>query len=74
MRLFCAPTSPFARKVRVIAHELGPALELVQTDPWTSAELRVLIPLVEATLICEFLNHRASGFWSRTPVASPNLG
>lgn len=75
MRLLQAPTSPFARKVRVTAHELGLDLALVPTNPWTSAELRALNPLskvptllredgpplFESAVICEFLNHRAGG-------------
>ena len=34
MKLLYTPTSPFARKVRVLAHELGlaDAIELVPTD------------------------------------------
>jgi glutathione S-transferase len=36
MKLFFNQTSPYARKVRVAAHELGlfDQLELVETDPW----------------------------------------
>jgi glutathione S-transferase len=47
MDLWYAPTSPFARKVRVAAHELGLAdqLRLVEVDPWTDARLRAFNPL-----------------------------
>lgn len=45
MQLWYAPTSPFARKARVAAHELGLDLELIETDPWTDQRLRRLNPL-----------------------------
>ncbi|XXT17107.1 glutathione S-transferase N-terminal domain-containing protein [Sorangium sp. So ce429] len=77
MKLFYAPTSPFARKVRVTAHELqlGDRIELVLVNPWSDAELRSLNPLAkvptlvrddgrvlfESTLICEYLDHVAAG-------------
>ncbi|WP_438005047.1 glutathione S-transferase N-terminal domain-containing protein [Sorangium sp. So ce321] len=77
MKLFYAPTSPFARKVRVTAHELqlGDRLELVLVNPWSDAELRSLNPLAkvptlvrddgqvlfESALICEYLDHIAAG-------------
>ncbi len=46
VRLFYAPTSPFARKVRVVSHELMLAerIELVLVDPWSDARLRALNP------------------------------
>ena len=39
MKLFFNQTSPYARKVRVAAHELGifDRLELVETDPWVDS-------------------------------------
>ncbi len=48
-QLWYAPTSPFARKVRIAAHELGlaDALELVEVNPWTDARLRALNPLAK---------------------------
>ncbi|MGK3959409.1 glutathione S-transferase N-terminal domain-containing protein [Sorangium sp. So ce118] len=77
MKLFYAPTSPFARKVRVTAHELqlGDRIELVLVNPWSDAELRSLNPLAkvptlvrddgqvlfESALICEYLDHVAAG-------------
>ncbi|WP_437829077.1 glutathione S-transferase N-terminal domain-containing protein [Sorangium sp. So ce1153] len=77
MKLFYAPTSPFARKVRVTAHELhlGDRIELVLVNPWSDAELRSLNPLAkvptlvlddgqvlfESALICEYLDHHAAG-------------
>jgi glutathione S-transferase len=47
MELWYAATSPFARKVRIAAHELGLAdrLGLVEVDPWTDPRLRALNPL-----------------------------
>jgi len=47
MELWYAPTSPFARKVRVAAHELGLAdrIRLVAVDPWSDPRLRALNPL-----------------------------
>lgn len=77
MKLFYAPTSPFARKVRITAHELKLAdrLDLVVVNPWSDAELRSLNPLAkvptlvrddgqvlfESALICEYLDHLAGG-------------
>ncbi|WP_437304396.1 glutathione S-transferase N-terminal domain-containing protein [Sorangium sp. So ce388] len=77
MKLFYAPTSPFARKVRVTAHELqlGDRIDLVLVNPWSDAELRSLNPLAkvptlvrddgqvlfESALICEYLDHVAAG-------------
>ncbi|KAK0350098.1 hypothetical protein LTR94_030401, partial [Friedmanniomyces endolithicus] len=72
MELWYAPTSPFARKVRVAAHELGLSgeLTLVQVNPWTEERLRTINPLskvptlvledgtvlFESTVICEYLD------------------
>jgi len=56
MELWYAPTSPFARKVRVAAHELGLAdgLRLVEVNPWTDARLRALNPLAKVpTLVLD---------------------
>jgi glutathione S-transferase len=77
MDLWYAPTSPFARKVRVAAHELGVSdtLRLVEVNPWTDARLRALNPLAkvptlvlddgetvwESGLIAERLEHIAGG-------------
>jgi glutathione S-transferase len=77
MKLYYAPTSPFARKVRVITHQLDLAerVELVMTDPWTSEELRRLNPLakvptlvcddgtvlIESDVICDYLDALAAG-------------
>ncbi|MDI1483284.1 glutathione S-transferase N-terminal domain-containing protein [Polyangium sp. y55x31] len=77
MQLWLAFTSPFARKVRVAAHELGLAseIELVETDPWTDPRLRAVNPLAkvptliledgeilyESSAICDYLDERAGG-------------
>lgn len=74
-RLYYAPTSPFARKVRLAVRELGLAsqVEEIQTDPWTDDRLRALNPLAkvptlvaddgevfyESGLICDYLAERA---------------
>ena len=72
LQLWYAPTSPFARKVRVAACELGLAdrIELVRVDPWTDNRLRARNPLAkvptlvvdgseiffESGVICDFLD------------------
>ncbi|WP_437815168.1 glutathione S-transferase family protein [Sorangium sp. So ce1078] len=77
MQLWLAFTSPFARKVRIAAHELGLAgeIELVETDPWTDPRLRAVNPLAkvptliledgevlyESSAICDHLDERAGG-------------
>ncbi|KYF72648.1 glutathione S-transferase N-terminal domain-containing protein [Sorangium cellulosum] len=77
MKLYYAPTSPFARKVRVTAHELqlGDRIDLVLVNPWSDAALRSLNPLAkvptlvrddgqvlfESALVCEYLDHLAAG-------------
>jgi glutathione S-transferase len=48
MKLWCSPTSPFARKVRMAAIELhlpDDTFELIEVDPWTDPDLRALNPL-----------------------------
>jgi glutathione S-transferase len=75
MQLWYAPTSPFARKVRIAAHELGLShrIGLLKVDPWTDTRLRDLNPLAkvptlvlddgrplyESALICEYLDAHA---------------
>ncbi len=56
MKLWFSPTSPFARKVRIAAHELhiDGALELEEIDPWSDARLRALNPLAKVpTLVLD---------------------
>ena len=84
MELWYAPTSPFARKVRIAAHELRIAerISLRQTDPWNDAELRRLNPLAkvptlvvngdfilyESAVICEYLDSLDEGGMLFPPV------
>lgn len=72
MELWYTTTSPFARKVRICAAELGltDRLRLIPVDPWSDERLRRLNPLAkvptlvlgdgsvlcESALICEFLD------------------
>lgn len=75
MKLYTNPASPFARKCRVIAHELGLKLEEVHTIPASSPDLRRINPLgkipalvlddgsvlIDSPVICEYLNHVGGG-------------
>lgn len=90
MKLYYAPTSPFARKVRVVTRQLGLAerIELVMTDPWTSEELRRLNPLskvptlvcddgsvlIESGVICDYLDTLAAAEGVTTRRAIPQQG
>ncbi|MFY0533590.1 glutathione S-transferase [Nannocystis pusilla] len=72
MQLFFASTSPFARKVRVVAHELGlwERITMVEIDPWTDGRLRAMNPLAkvptlvrdggeplyDSAVICDYLD------------------
>ena len=85
MQLLYSSMSPFARKVRVVAFELGldDRLELVVAAPYTDESLRatnplskipVLIPeggeaIFDSPVICEYLEHLAGR--SRTPATGP---
>ena len=77
MKLYTSPASPFARKVRVIVHELqlGKMVQEVPTNPATSEELRRVNPLgkipalilddgsalIDSPVICEYLNELGGG-------------
>jgi glutathione S-transferase len=77
MELWYTTTSPFARKVRIAAAELGwdDRIRLVRVDPWTDERLRALNPLAkvptlvlddgtalpESALICEWLDALGAG-------------
>jgi glutathione S-transferase len=85
MQLLYSPMSPFARKVRVVAFELGltDRLELVIASPYTDESLRAINPLskipvllapdappiFDSPVICEYLEHLAGR--SLTPAAGP---
>ena len=86
MKLIYSPTSPFARKVRVFARELGVAITLVQTNPFDSDEVLLKAnPLskvpalvteegtqLDSAVICEYLNtHYARDGDSGTSLYPP---
>jgi glutathione S-transferase len=89
MRLYSSPTSPFARKARVIAHELGIKLEEVQTNPVKDEAYRRVNPLskvpalvlddgsvlIDSPVICEYLNARGGGkFFPGASIWRDNTG
>jgi glutathione S-transferase len=75
LKLYGNAASPFARKCRVIAHELGVKLEEVRTLPMQDPEFRKINPLgqipalqlddgsvlMDSPVICEYLNHVGGG-------------
>jgi len=76
MKLYSHPVSPFARKARIIAHELGIKLEIVHIESARNdANLRNINPLkqipvlvlddgsslFDSPVICEYLNHTGGG-------------
>jgi len=77
MKLFYAQTSPFARKVLVLARELGleGRVEKVEVNPWTNEDLRAANPLCQvptlvlddgeplydSVVICDHLNEISGG-------------
>lgn len=75
MKLYTNAASPFARKCRVIAHELGLKLEEIRTLPMQEPEFRKVNPLgkipalvlddgstlIDSPVICEYLNHAGGG-------------
>jgi glutathione S-transferase len=75
MKLYGNAASPFARKCRVIAHELGLKLEEIRTLPMQEPEFRRINPLgkipalilddgsvlIDSPVICEYLNHMGGG-------------
>ena len=77
MQLLYSPMSPFARKVRVVVHELGLAdrLTLTLIDPWTDEALRADNPLskvptlrtddgltlYDSPVLCEYLEALGGG-------------
>jgi glutathione S-transferase len=77
MKLFYAPRSPFARKPRIVLHEVGLArgIDLVVVDPWKDDTLRENNPLCkvptlilddgsalyDSCVICEYLDELADG-------------
>jgi glutathione S-transferase len=75
LKLYNNPASPFGRKCRVIARELGLKLEEIQTSPFQDAHFRRVNPLgkipalvlddgsvlIDSPVICEYLNHVGGG-------------
>ena len=75
MKLYTNVASPFARKCRVIAHELSLKLEEIRTLPMQDPEFRRINPLgkipalilddgsvlIDSPVICEYLNHAGGG-------------
>jgi len=75
MKLYTNPASPFARKARVIAHELGIKLEEILVMPFHDENFRKINPLgkipalllddgsllIDSPVICEYLNHLGGG-------------
>ena len=75
MKLYSSPSSPFARKCRIVAHELGIALEEIDLDPRGNEEFRRINPLgkipvlalddgsllFDSRVICEYLNDYKNG-------------
>jgi len=75
MKLYSHPVSPFARKARIIAHELGLKLEVIDVQARNDESLRRINPLkqipilvlddgsslFDSPVICEYLNHAGGG-------------
>lgn len=75
MKLYSNPVSPFARKARIIAHELSLKLEIVNINARNDEEFRRINPLklipalvlddgsvlFDSPVICEYLNHLGGG-------------
>jgi glutathione S-transferase len=89
MKLYTNAASPFARKCRVIAHELGLKLELINTLPYQDEAFRKINPLskipalvlddgsvlIDSPVICEYLNHTGGGkFFPGMSVWRHNVG
>ena len=89
MKLYGNAASPFARKCRVIAHELGLKLEEIRTLPMQEPEFRRINPLgkipalvlddgsvlIDSPVICEYLNHAGGGnFFPGMNIFKQNKG
>lgn len=75
MELYSSPSSPFARKCRIVAHELGIPLEESNLDPRGNEDFRRINPLgkipvlvlddgsmlFDSRVICEYLNDYKNG-------------
>lgn len=90
MKLYFAPTSPFARKVRIAIRQLGldGQVQEIAVDPWTSAELRQVNPLakvpalqhddgsvlIESAAICEYMDQEAQALGHNGAPLFPPAG
>lgn len=89
MKLYSNPASPFARKCRVIAHELGIKLEEINVNARDDESLRAINPLkkipalvlddgsalFDSPVICEYLNDVGRGkFFSPASLWKPVSG
>ena len=89
MKLYSNAASPFARKCRVIAHELGITLEEIRTLPMQDEGFRRINPLgkipalvlddgsalIDSPVICEYLNSRGGGkFFPGMSIWRPGNG
>src|ERR1700759_828996 len=75
MKLYTNAASPFARKCRIVAHELDLKLEEIRTLPFNDPDFRRINPLgkipalvlddgsvlIDSPVICEYLNHKGGG-------------
>lgn len=75
MKLYSSPTSPYARKARVIAHELGLDLDVIDITARGNMEYRRVNPLgkvpalvlddgsvlFDSPVVCEYLNKASGG-------------
>jgi glutathione S-transferase len=75
LKLYSHPVSPFARKARIIAHELGMKLDIIDVQARSDETLRRINPLkqipililddgsalFDSPVICEYLNHTGGG-------------
>ena len=89
MKLYFSPPSPFSRKVRVVAHELGLKLEEIETSSRGNMEFRKINPLgkipalvlddgstlFDSPVICEYLNQVGGGkFFPGNSILGNNAG
>ena len=89
MKLYTNPASPFARKCRVVAHELGLKLEEINVNARDDESLRVINPLkkipalvlddgstlFDSPVICEYLNEIGGGkFFAPASLWKPVSG
>ena len=89
MKLYSNTASPFARKCRVVAHELGLKLEEIRTLPVQDENFRRINPLgkipalvlddgsvlIDSPVICEYLNDLGGGkFFPGTSAFRHNSG